>query len=1099
MSDTDPHVRMTPLNWSDLGVSMLLPTGTVTLLLADVEGSTRLWEADSERMAEHIARLNRTVSELIALHGGVRPIEQGEGDSFVAAFARASDAVACALAIQRAPLGPIRLRIGIHTGEVMLRDESNYAGPTINRTARLRDLAHGGQTVVSAIVRDLVDEALPSEAWLVDLGAHRLRDLPRPDQVSQLCHPDLRNDFPPLRSSNTVGTHGLPTHLTTFVGRTAALSEVCALIIANRLVTVTGAGGAGKTRMAVRIAGVVAVEFPDGVWYVDLAPITNADVVPTTLATALGAPENPAYSTTECLTRFLGTRRMLVVLDNCEHLLHASATIAAALLSACQNVTILATSREPLGVAGELTWRVPSLSLNDEALELFVDRARLVRPDFALTAENTDAVAEICLRLDGMPLAIELAAARIRALSPAELLDSLHDRFRLLTGGARTATQRQQTLRASVDWSHALLTEPERVLFRRLAAFSGGFDLRAAQAVAGDSDLERFQILDQLTLLVDKSLLNVENRSDATRYVLPETVRQYALEKLAESGEADAVRSRHRDHYTELAIALDAAADVRRQLELSDRELDNLRAAFAWSREHADTERALVLASALQPLWQGSRAREGIAWFAVALGDSVDNSGVDRATRARAMADQATLDGSTGNSGDFARTEEALKLAREVGDPVLVLRVLAACLWTAGRDAAMTQHYLPEALELARSVDDPKRLADVLSRQAYAAFMVDGDAVLTRQASEEGLALADGIGYDRPARLCRWTLATADWMDGDLTRAEALLASTVDEAFRANDVVLGHIFSCTHSYLLSYLGAPEAARTVSANTARAANELGEMFDGLAQLGLTIAALAEGDADEAREGSAKVWQPAFHRETVAINAIAETALVCGDLSTARELVDEALSFMGGFHRKLALTVAARLALADGHFDTAEQRLHEAIALGARTGSVHWLAELLECLAQVAVHAEGWAEATRLLGAAEALRRRTKEVRFRVHDAAFDAAEGAVRNALGDEQFDHLHAEGYALTPDEAIAYARRGRGERKRPTSGWASLTPSERDVVRLLSDGLPNKEIAAKLFISPRTVQSHLTHVYAKLGLSSRVQLAQEAARHNDP
>jgi predicted ATPase/class 3 adenylate cyclase/DNA-binding CsgD family transcriptional regulator len=1098
MSDTDPHLRMAPLNWSELGVSELLPTGTVTLLLADVEGSTRLWEADAEAMAAAIGRLNHAASDLIAVHHGVRPVEQGEGDSFVAAFARASDAVACALALQRAPLAPIRLRIGIHTGEVMLRDEGNYAGPTINRTARLRDLAHGGQTVLSAVVRDLVEDALPADVWLVDLGTHQLRDLPRPDPVTQLCHPDLKNDFPPLRSPNKVGTHGLPTHLTSFVGRVAQQSDIRCMLAASRLVTVSGAGGAGKTRLAVEVANRMTTEFADGVWYVDLAPITDPGVVPATVASALGAPENPTYSTTECVAQFIGRRAMLVVLDNCEHLLDATATIASTLLDACQAVTILATSREPLGLAGEATWRVPSLSLSDEALELFVDRARLVRPDFTLGPDNAESVAEICRRLDGMPLAIELAAARTRALSPSELLESLHDRFRLLTGGARTAMQRQQTLRASVDWSHALLTEPERVLFRRLAAFSGGFDLAAAQTVAGDDELERFQVLDQLTLLVDKSLLTVEDRRDGTRYLLPETVRQYALEKLGESGEAEAVRSRHRDHYTELAVALDAAADERRQVEQAERELDNLRAAFAWSREHGDTELALVLCSALLPLWQGRRVREGLAWLAVALADDTDGSRVGPAVRARALADEAVLDASMGDGGDFVRVEEALALARAVGDAELLSRVLAACLWTAGRNASMTQRYLPEALEVARTVGDPHRLTDVLARQAYAGFMIDGDPIPTRRAAEEGLAVADSIGDRANSRICRWCLATADWMDGDLTGAERRLEELVADCFAAQEVVSGHVYACTRSYLLSYLGDADAARAVANETLRCADALGEMFEGISQIALAIAALADGDHDAARAASAKAWQPAFRRETVAIYTVAEAALACGDLETAQTLIDEALSFMAGFHRKMALTVAARLAMAERRFDTAEQHLQEAVAICGRAKSVHWLAELFECLAQVAVAAESYPEAARLIGAATALRQRTKEIRFRVYDVAFDTAKRVLREALGDEQFERLHAEGFVLTPQDAIAYARRGRGERKRPASGWSALTPAERDVVRLLSEGLPNKEIATRLFISPRTVQSHLTHVYAKLGLTSRVQLAQESARHND-
>ncbi len=613
MSGPDP--RTETLNWSDLGVSEL-PTGTVTLLLADVEGSTRLWETQPDEMTDAVARLDRALTDLVASYKGVRPVEQGEGDSFVVAFARAGDAVACALKLQQAPLAPIRLRIGVHTGDVRMRDEGNYIGPTVNRTARLRDLAHGGQTVLSGVTEELVFDQLPDGAWLSDLGTHELRDVARPERVAQLCHPDLRNEFPPLRVPKSTAQQRLPAQFTRFVGRGPQMAEVRQLLAEHRLVTLTGAGGAGKTRLAIEIAGQIADEFDDGVWYVDLAPITHPDLVAVTVARAFGLPDQPGSTPVDTLVRFIGDRPMLLVLDNCEHLADACAAMTAALLGACSAVTLLATSREPIRAAGEITWGVPSLSLEDEAIELFTDRARQSRPDFVVTDDNAATLTEICLRLDGMPLAIELAAARIRALSPTEIVDSLHDRFRLLTGGARTAVRRQQTLRASVDWSHALLTEPEQVLFRRLSVFLGGFDLDAAQAVCGGHDVERYQVLDQLTLLVDKSLVVAEHIKDRTRYRLLETVRQYALEKLGESGEADAVRTRHRDYYTAGAAQLDVAADVGREarLDQAEAEIDNLRAAFAWSLENGEIEPALRLASSLQPTVADARDASWKGW-----------------------------------------------------------------------------------------------------------------------------------------------------------------------------------------------------------------------------------------------------------------------------------------------------------------------------------------------------------------------------------------------------------------------------------------------------------------------------------------------------
>ncbi|MGC2566112.1 MAG: adenylate/guanylate cyclase domain-containing protein, partial [Mycobacterium sp.] len=773
-------------------MSALLPTGMATLLLADVEGSTRLWETQPEEMTAALVRFNQTVSEVIAAHGGVRPVEQGEGDSFVAAFARASEAVACALELQRAPLAPIRLRIGVHTGEVQLRDEGNYAGPTINRTARLRDLAHGGQTVLSGATEDLVVDRLPAGAWLTDLGTHPLRDLPRPERVVQLCHPDLRDDFPPLRTAETVVSHNLPVQLSSFVGRGAQMTDVEKLLVDNRLVTLTGAGGAGKTRLGVEIAARIAAEFGDSVWYVDLAPVTHPGIVPVAVARALGLPDQPGRSTMDTLLRFVRDRQMLVVLDNCEHLLDASAELVVALLGAAPGLTLLATSREPIGVAGEVSWRVPSLSLAHEAIELFVDRARRARPDFAVDDDNAPAVGEICRRLDGMPLAIELAAARVRALSVAEILEGLHDRFRLLPGGARTAVRRQQTLRASVDWSHALLTEPERVLFRRLAVFLGGFDLDAAQAVAGSGDVERYQVLDLLSLLVDKSLVVAENSGGRTRYRLLETVRQYALEKLAESGEADAIRSRHRDHYTGLAGLLDAPAgsDYEQRIEQAESEIANLRAAFLWSRENSDVELALALASSLQPLWLArGRFREGLAGFdAVLTEDNAQHAEVAAVVRARALADRAVLATLMGAADSLDQAQEALAIAREVDDPALLARALTACSVIAVfANPALARAYFAEAIGLARALDDWWRLSQLLAWQAVGAA-VAGDPIATRAAGQEGRDLAEAIGDRFHSRQCRWSLAVAQVMQGDLAGAVAQLGAVVAEAEAAHDV-----------------------------------------------------------------------------------------------------------------------------------------------------------------------------------------------------------------------------------------------------------------------------------------------------------------------
>ena len=1084
-------------------MSGLLPTGMATLLLADVEGSTRLWETKPDEMTAAVARFEQTVSEVVAACGGVRPVEQGEGDSFVAAFARASDAVACALELQRAPLAPIRLRIGLHTGEVQLRDEGNYAGPTINRTARLRDLAHGGQTVLSGATEVMVVDRLPAGAWLTDLGTHPLRDLPRPERVVQLCHPDLQSEFPPLRTPKAVASHNLPVQLTSFVGREAEMNDVRQLLADNRLVTLTGAGGAGKTRLAVEIAARIAPEFRDGVWYVDLAPITHPAVVPVTVARALGLPDQPGRSTMDTLLRFVADRQLLILLDNCEHLLDACAELVVALLGGAPGLTVLATSREPIGVTGEATWRVPSLSLADAAIELFADRARLAQAGFTVTSDNAAAVAEICGRLDGMPLAIELAAARVRAMSLGEILGGLHDRFRLLTGGARTAVRRQQTLRASVDWSHALLTEPERDLFRRLAVFLGGFDLEAAQAVAGGGDVEHFQVLDLLTLLVDKSLVVVENTGRRTRYRLLETVRQYALEKLAESGEADPVRARHRDHCTAMAALLDAPARTghEQRLEQAEAEMDNLRAAFVWSLETGDVGRSLELATSLQPLWfTRGRIREGLAWFdAVLTADDTNHLEVAAAVRAGALADKAVLDAWVAARFNMDQAQQALAIAREVDDPALMARALTACGVLAGYyDREVARPYFDEAISLARAIGDRWRLSQILALQAQGAAIA-GDPLAARAAAEEGRDLADAIGDGSNSRACRFWLGMAQAASGDLAGAVTQFGEVAAESEAAHDEIWRVSSVGTRGTVLAYQGEVAAARAVAEATLRAGAELGGFFVAHGYHVLALAALAAGDsagAQEAREASEKHVSVVGEMGATTRYWGAEAALAGGDLAAARGLADDAVSATKGCYLSWALTGRARVLMAQGEPKQAESDAHDALTRAAEIEAHIGVPDILEVLADLAGEAGSHPEAARLFGAAQAIRQRIGVVRFKIYEAGYQAAVTVLRDAMGEKDFDAAWAEGAALSTEEAIAYAQRGRGERKRPASGWGALTPTEREVVQLVSEGLGNNDIATRLFVSPRTVQTHLTHVYTKLGLTSRVQLAQEAARH---
>ena len=1093
---------MSESSWKnpDIGADMSeLPTGTVTLLLADVEGSTRLWETQPEAMKSAVERLDQTLSEAVAAHGGVRPVEQGEGDSFVIAFSRAADAVGCALALQRAPLAPIKLRIGVHTGDVVLRDEGNYIGPTINRTARLRDLAHGGQTVLSGATEPLVVDQLPTDVTLTDLGSHSLRDLPRPERVVQLCHPDLHNDFPPLRTANIVAAENLPAQLSSFIGRKAEILGIRMALGDNRLVTLTGAGGAGKTRLAIQVATEIATQFADGAWYVDLAPITDPDVVPVVTARALGLPDQPGQQPMDLLLRFIRDRRALIVLDNCEHVLDASAELITALLGGCPALTLLTTSREPIGVTGEVSWRVPSLPLADEAIELFADRARRTKPEFRVTTENAETVTEICRRLDGLPLAIELAAARIRALSPGEILNSLRDQFRLLTGGARTAVRRQQTLRASVDWSHALLSEPEQVLFRRLAVFFGGFDVDAAQAVAAGADTERYQVLDQLILLVDKSLVVAEDTPLGTRFRLLETVRQYAQEKLHESRESDDVRTRHRDHYTAVAARLERpdGDGYQERVEAVESEIDNLRAAFAWSRENSHPELALGLASSLQPLWLSrGRAQEGLNWLEAALDEGSPNPDVSTA-RVRATVDKALLQSFTGSTEGRDEAEQILAIARELGDAALVLRALTSCgALINARDREAAGPLFAEAAALARELGDSQSLAQIIALD-WMTGRVQDEPAAAQAAAEEGLRIATDIGDGFLCRQLRYVLGWAQVLRGDSIECATRLGELVEECVAANDLAWAVTVSPTRICALAYLGDTSSAHASAVENLQRASEALEFHKGLAHAALGTVHLASGDARAAwaaYEAAHEHFQ--MNPWMAGILTWAPLApLTCGDLSTARRWADDLVSVTTAWSLAASLTSRARVEIAQGEFDAAERDAYEALGLVARIGGDLVVPMALDCLATVASQGDNHLLSARLFGAADAARQRMGLVRFKVLDAGDDGTVAILRDSLGENDFDAAWSGGAALSIPDAIAYAQRGRGERRRASSGWASLTRAELDVVKLVSEGLGNKDVAAQLFVSPRTVQAHLTHVYTKLGLTSRVQLAQEAAK----
>ena len=590
-------------------VNAILPTGTVTFLFTDIEGSTKLWEAHPEVMRAALARHDILMRGAIVSANGY--VFKTVGDAFCAAFAMAPDAVSAVLVAQLAIVAEpwpdetrIKVRMALHTGTVESRD-GDYFGPALNRVARLLPSGHGGQTLLSQTTYDLVRDTLPDAVSLHDLGAHQLKDLARPEQVYQLQHPGLPSDFPPIKSLST-HRNNLPQQLTSFIGREKEIAAVRALMGTHRLLTLIGAGGCGKTRLSMQVAADSLEQFPDGAWLVELASLSNPGLVTQTVATILGVKEEPGKPITQTLTEHLKHKRLLLLLDNCEHLLEVCTKLADMLMRQCPGVKLLASSREALGIAGEQTFRVPSLTLPErkqthtpqnlstyESVQLFIDRALLVRADFQVTNQNAPSLASLCCHLDGIPLAIELAAARVRTLAVEEIDGKLDQRFRLLTGGSRTALPRQQTLRSLIDWSYDLLHELDKLLLQRLSVFAGGWTLAAAEQVCAGEGVADGEILDLLTSLSDKSLVAAELQGGHSRYRLLETMRQYARERLLESGGGEAVRERHREYF--LALAEEAepnlkGAEQAEWLQRLEAEHDNLRLALDWSHGKADRE-----------------------------------------------------------------------------------------------------------------------------------------------------------------------------------------------------------------------------------------------------------------------------------------------------------------------------------------------------------------------------------------------------------------------------------------------------------------------------------------------------------------------------
>jgi predicted ATPase/class 3 adenylate cyclase len=1066
------------------------PAGTVTLLFTDIEGSTTLLQRLGDRYQQTLEDHNRLVREAIRLYGGYEV--DTAGDAFFVAFERARDAVACAVAAQQAlqrhpwPDGvSVHVRMGIHTGEPTPSHEG-YVGLDVNRTARISAAAWGGQIVLSRTTRALMENDMPEAVTLRDLGYHRLKDLEHPEHLYQVLHPALAAQFPPVRSLDAL-PNNLPRRLSSFIGREQEIKDVKRLLGATRLLSLIGPGGGGKTRLALQVAGDVLDSFAHGAFFIELAGVNDPSLVTQAVASALGVREEPARPLQATLTTFLRGRNILLILDNCEHLVEVVATLTDALLQAAPRLQIMCTSREALGIAGETAFRVPSLSLPDprqpvslerlrqfEAVRLFTERAADVAPAFALTEQNAAAVAQICRRLDGIPLAIELAASRVKVLTVEQIAARLDDRFRLLAGGPRTAMPRQQTLKAAMDWSYDLLTVQEAAVLRRLAVFIGGCTLEAAEVVCTGEGVAPLDVLDLLTRLVDKSLLVVEGTDHEVRYRLLDTVRQYGRDKLVESGEAPAARTRHMEWF--LALAEEAAPELHTAaqavwLPRLDAELDNLRAAIDWACADTRTEAALRLSIALWWYWTiRSHTTEGSDWFNRTLALPSGPAPV-RALATGAAAILAMFAGNIPLATGLA--DEAVALARSVEAPMAIVlsKTVLAMVGTARGHHEEAALHANEAVRLARPLDQPWETAGVLAilgeiaynvgdfaeadrllREALALYSRLGDrwgiafaqrwlGLLARNRGDyadaearqqQSLALNQELGHPWGVASSLMALALVPLRQGDYARAQSLLEQSLAMLDDASDLA-------TTSHVMYYLGLTWFYRSDRARAVEILEESLRRFraigvpDGAAEALTTLGRLALQEDDAARagalaeealslvRGSANRWPLAY-----ALRLQAAVLLRQGDGDRAERVASESLAIFREIGDRWAIAwslgLFGEIALSRRDDDTARSKFVESMEIRRATGDRLGIAECLEGLAGIAVRDGRAEQAARMLGAAEAIREAIATPQSLADQGRYGECVSAVRRCLDPERLAEEWAKGRAMSPEAAADYA-----------------------------------------------------------------------------
>lgn len=1063
------------------------PGGTVTFVFTDIEGSTRLLRRIGDRYAGVLERHRELLRGAVASQGGVEVDSEGDGLFF--AFAGAKSAVAACIAGQRALLTEpwpsdvtVRVRMGLHTGEAMPVN-GRYVALAVHQAARVASAAHGGQVLVSDATAAAVTEALPASSSMQQLGMYRLKDFDTPLMLFQVCHPDLPRDFAPPRVS-PAEVRNLPASLSSFIGREREIAEVEKLLAADRLVTLTGAGGCGKTRLALEVAARKLELFADGVWFVDLAPLSDPQLVGQTVAHALGAREEPGRPVFDTLEGFVAHRKLLIVVDNCEHLIHACAVLVEHLLRAGPGVRILATSRETLVLPGERVWPVPSLSLPDqgaspdvvmgsESARLFLDRARAVRADLVVSDEDVADLAEIVSRLDGIPLALELAAARAGMLSLAQIAARLNDRFGLLSRGPRTAQPRQQTLAGAIDWSYGLLSDLERTLFRRLSIFAGGFSLEATEAVTTGPGLDPGDMLDLVANLAAKSLVIVTGQGNRQRYRLLETIRAYAAGKLSGTGEEAELRDRHLAWFlglAELAEPQLAGPGRGRLMRSLEADQENFRRALDHSVQTGAVDRGLRLAVALAPFWTShGNWKEACGYFEELLPLASDDA--PHLSHALVAAGNMFL-----LRGDYARSEALLERAhthaRAAGDAGILAQSLSGLGYIAFRRSRQdeAESLWTEALDAGRKAGDSRVAATVLRSLAISAG-ARGDQQRCADLLDEGLALASKGRDEQTRRLLLSSAAEMNlWMGRYVLAkdqyAEALQLAEVigDQSGRASLLAdLGWIgflrgeYDEARTYAAEAVSAAAAVgnKRVWAGGLRLMGELSacqgayqeahQLLDRSLELARQLAAPAEIAGVLCSQACLALDQTSFDEagrlveELLALKPLlhtmrrathcwvqGEVARAKGDMERARAHYQrdlmEAEASPSPRLEALALRGLADVAIAESDLSRAAALNARSLALRAQMEDSPGTANSLEGMAAVAIAADEHQRAARLLGAAQGLRARLGAAASPREERELNPLRTAIADKLGTELAERELSAGQQLTVAEAIDLA-----------------------------------------------------------------------------